>query len=99
MSNNEFNDFVIDVKQDLANNFDSLFQYYGFLDHHNIRKIVFKPDNELNFFEGEVVSVLDQRYQEFFKSKFNREMNELERLDILELIKVQLPAIHSQFNT
>jgi len=74
MDSNELQTFIQDVRDDL-NNLDSLIDYYDFLGHHNIRTIVFNPEDEPSFFEGSVITVLDQRYREFFKSKFNCEID------------------------
>ena len=89
--------FIQDVRDDL-NNLDDLIDYYDFLGHHNIRTIVFNPEDESSFFEGSVITVLDQRYREFFKSKFNREIDELTRVDILEIIRAQLPHIRKRLS-
>ena len=89
--------FIQDVRDDL-NNLDDLIDYYDFLGHHNIRTIVFNPEDESSFFEGSVITVLDQRYREFFKSKFNREIDELTRVDILEIIRAQLPHIRKKLS-
>ena len=89
--------FIQDVRDDL-NNLDDLIDYYDFLGHHNIRTIVFNPEDESSFFEGSVITVLDQRYREFFKSKFNREIDELTRVDVLELINAHLPSIRKKFD-
>ena len=91
----ELQTFIQDVRDDL-NNLDSLIDYYDFLGHHNIRTIVFNPEDESSFFEGSVITILDQRYREFFKSKFNREIDELTRVDILEIIRAQLPYIRKK---
>ncbi len=93
----ELETFIQDVKDDLKN-LDSLIDYYDFLGHHNIRSIVFNPENESSFFEGSVIAILDQRYREFFRSKFNREIDELTRIDILEIIRAQLPYIRKKFS-
>ena len=93
----ELQTFIQDVRDDL-NNLDDLIDYYDFLGHHNIRTIVFNPEDESSFFEGCVITVLDQRYREFFKSKFNREIDELTRVDILEIIRVQLPQIRKKLS-
>ena len=93
----ELETFIQDVRDDL-NNLDDLIDYYDFLGHHNIRTIVFNPENESSFFEGSVITVLDQRYREFFKSKFNREIDELTRVDILEIIRAQLPHIRKKLS-
>ena len=93
----ELETFIQDVRDDL-NNLDDLIDYYDFLGHHNIRTIVFNPEDESSFFEGSVITVLDQRYREFFKSKFNREIDELTRVDILEIIRAQLPHIRKRFS-
>ena len=95
MDSKELQTFIQDVRDDL-NNLDSLIDYYDFLGHHNIRTIVFNPEDESSFFEGSVITVLDQRYREFFKSKFNREIDELTRVDILEIIRAQLPYIRKK---
>ena len=89
--------FIQDVRDDL-NNLDDLLDYYDFLGHQNIRTIVFNPEDESSFFEGSVITVLDQRYREFFKSKFNREIDELTRVDILEIIRAQLPQIRKKLS-
>ncbi len=75
--------FILSIKDDLVN-LDGLVHYYDFLGNHNIRTIVFNPENAQSFFEGAVVAILEQRYREFFRSKFNVEMNEIIRLDLLE---------------
>ena len=93
----ELKTFIQDVRDDL-NNLDDLVDYYDFLGHHNIRTIVFNPEDESSFFEGSVITVLDQRYREFFKSKFNREIDELTRVDILEIIRAQLPRIRKRLS-
>ena len=93
----ELETFIQDVRDDL-NNLDDLIDYYDFLGHHNIRTIVFNPEDESSFFEGSVITVLDQRYREFFKSKFNREIDELTRVDILEIIRAQLPHIRKKLS-
>ncbi len=93
----ELKTFIQDVRDDL-NNLDDLVDYYDFLGHHNIRTIVFNPEDESSFFEGSVITVLDQRYREFFRSKFNREIDELTRVDILEIIRAQLPQIRKKLS-
>jgi len=97
MDSNELQTFIQDVRDDL-NNLDSLIDYYDFLVHHNIRTIVFNPEDEFSFFEGSVITVLDQRYREFFKSKFNCEIDELTRIDVLEIIRAQLPSIRKRLS-
>ena len=97
MDSKELQTFIQDVRDDL-NNLDDLIDYYDFLGHHNIRTIVFNPEDESSFFEGSVITVLDQRYREFFKSKFNREIDELTRVDILEIIRAQLPHIRKKLS-
>ena len=97
MDSNELQTFIQDVRDDL-NNLDSLIDYYDFLGHHNIRTIVFNPEDEPSFFEGSVITVLDQRYREFFKSKFNSEIDELTRVDVLEIIRAQLPSIKKRLS-
>ena len=93
----ELQTFIQDVRDDL-NNLDSLIDYYDFLGHHNIRTIVFNPEDESSFFEGSVITILDQRYCEFFKSKFNCEIDELTHIDILEIIRAQLPRIRKRLS-
>ena len=93
----ELRAFIQDVRDDL-NNLDSLIDYYDFLGHHNIRTNVFNPEDESSFFEGSVITVLDQRYREFFKSKFNYEIDELTRVDVLEIIRAQLPHIRKKLS-
>jgi len=97
MDSDELKTFIQDVRDDL-NNLDSLIDYYDFLGHHNIRTIVFNPEDEPSFFEGSVITVLDQRYREFFKSKFNCEIDELTRVDVLEIIRAQLPYIRKRLS-
>ena len=97
MDSKELKTFIQDVRDDL-NNLDDLIDYYNFLGHHSIRTIVFNPENESSFFEGSVITILDQRYREFFKSKFNREIDELTRVDVLELINAHLPSIRKKFD-
>ena len=97
MDSKELQTFVRDVKDDLKN-LDGLIAYYDFLGNHNIRSIVFNPENDSSFFEGSVVTVLDQRYREFFRSKFNCEIDELTRIDILEIIMAHLPYIRKKFD-
>ena len=93
----ELQAFIQDVRDDL-NNLDDLIDYYDFLGHHNIRTIVFNPEDESSFFEGSVITVLDQRYREFFKSKFNHDIDELTRVDVLEIIRAQLPQIRKKLS-
>jgi hypothetical protein len=97
MDSIELQGFISDVREDL-NNFDELFDYYKFLDDHNIRKIVFNPDNDESFFEGSVIAVLEQRYREFFRSRFNADMDDLVRIDVLEIIRTYLPIIHEKIS-
>jgi len=97
MDSKELQAFIQDVKDDL-NNLDSLISYYDFLGHHNIRTIVFNPESDSSFFEGYVVAILDYRYSEFFRSKFNCEIDELTRIDILEIIRLHLPYIRKKLD-
>ena len=97
MDSSELQAFIQDVRDDLKN-LDSIIDYYNFLDHHNIRSIVFNPENDSSFFEGSVVAILDQRYREFFRSKFNTEIDELVRIDILEIIRSNLPYIRKKLD-
>ena len=97
MKTEELQTFIQDVRDDLKN-LDGLIDYYGFLDNHNIRSIVFNPENNTSFFDGSVVAILDQRYREFFRSKFNREIDELTRIDILEIIRANLPYIQKKLD-
>ena len=98
MNSDEIESFLNDVKEDLRSNIDGLIEYYGFVKQNNIRKIVFNPENDLSFFDGSVVVTLEQRYKEFFYSKFNYEMDELLRIDLLEIIRIQLPYVREKLN-
>ena len=97
MDSKELQTFIQDVRDDLKN-LDDMINYYDFLGHHNIRTIVFNPENNSSFFEGSVVAILDQRYCEFFRSKFNCEIDELTRIDMLELIRVHLSHIQKKLD-
>ena len=97
MDSEELQTFIQDVRDDLKN-LDALIDYYDFLGHHNIRSIVFNPENDSSFFEGSVITVLDQRYSEFFRSKFNSEIDELTRIDVLEIIRAYLPHIRKKLD-
>ena len=97
MNSEEIENFLLDVKSDLAN-LDELINYYDFLGIHNIRTIIFNPENDRSFFDGAVVAVLDQRYREFFRSKFNVEMDEIIRLDMLEIIRSNIPSIEKRLD-
>ncbi len=97
MKTEELQTFIQDVRDDLKN-LDGLIDYYGFLDNHSIRSIVFNPENNTSFFYGSVVAILDQRYREFFRSKFNHEIDELTRIDILEIIRANLPYIQKKLD-
>ena len=98
MNSDEIESFLNDVKEDLRSNIDGLIEYYGFVKQNNIRKVVFNPENDLSFFDGSVVVTLEQRYKEFFRSKFNYEMDELLRIDLLEIIRIQLPYVREKLN-
>ena len=97
MDSSELQPFIQDVRDEL-NNLDDLINYYDFIGHHNIRSIVFNPENDSSFFEGSVVTILDQRYREFFRSKFNCEIDELTRVDMLEIIRARLPYIQKKLD-
>ena len=97
MNSEEIENFLLDVKSDLGN-LDELINYYDFLGNQNIRTIVFNPENDRSFFEGAVVAILDQRYREFFRSKFNVEMDEIIRLDMLEIIRSNIPNIEKRLD-
>ena len=97
MNSEEIENFMQDVRSDLGN-LDELVNYYDFLGNHNIRTIVFNPENDRSFFEGAVVAILDQRYREFFRSKFNVEMDEIVRLDMLEIIDQLMPNIEKRLD-
>tara|TARA_B100001971_G_scaffold1166_1_gene877 strand:+ start:82 stop:375 length:294 start_codon:yes stop_codon:yes gene_type:complete len=97
MNSDEIENFMQDVRSDLAN-LDGLINYYDFLGNHNIRTIVFNPENDRSFFDGAVVAILDQRYREFFRSKFNVEMDEIVRLDMLEIIRSNIPNIEKRLD-
>ena len=96
MNRDEIESFLNDVKEDLRSNIDGLIEYYGLVKQNNIRKVVFNPENDLSFFDGSVVVTLEQRYKEFFYSKFNYEMDELLRIDLLEIIRTQLPYVREK---
>jgi len=98
MNRDEIESFLNDVKEDLRSNIDGLIEYYGFVKQNNIRKVVFNPENDLRFFDGSVVVTLEQRYKEFFYSKFNYEMDELLRIDLLEIIRTQLPYVREKLD-
>ena len=97
MDSKELQTFIEDVRDDLKN-IDDMTNYYDFLGNHNIRSIVFNPENDSSFFEGYVIAVLDQRYSEFFRSKFNSEIDELTRIDVLEIIRTYLPRIRKKLD-
>ena len=97
MNSEEVENFMQVVKSDLTN-LDGLINYYDFLGNHNIRTIVFNPENDRSFFDGAVVAILDQRYREFFRSKFNVEMDEIVRLDMLEIIRSNIPSIEKRLD-
>ena len=97
MNFEEIENFMQDVRSDLGN-LDELINYYNFLENHNIRTIVFNPENDRSFFEGAVVAILEQRYREFFRSKFNVEMDEIVRLDMLEIIRSNIPNIEKRLD-
>ena len=97
MDSKELQTFIKDVRDDLKN-IDDITNYYDFLGNHNIRSIVFNPENDSSFFEGYVIAVLDQRYSEFFRSKFNSEIDELTRIDVLEIIRTYLPHIRKKLD-
>ncbi len=97
MNSEEIENFMQDVRSDLGN-LDELINYYNFLENHNIRTIVFNPENDRSFFEGAVVAILEQRYREFFRSKFNAEMDEIVRLDMLEIIRSNIPNIEKRLD-
>ena len=97
MNSEEIENFMQDVRSDLGN-LDELVNYYNFLENHNIRTIVFNPENDRSFFEGAVVAILEQRYREFFRSKFNVDMDEIVRLDMLEIIRSNIPNIEKRLD-
>ena len=97
MDSEEIENFIRDVRSDLRN-LDGLISYYDFLGNHDIRTVVFNPENNQSFFEGAVVAILDQRYREFFRSKFNVEMDEIIRLDMLEIIRSNIPNIEKRLD-
>ena len=98
MNSKEIEIFIQDVRDDISSNLEGMFSYYGFLENHDIRKIVIDPNDELSFFEGTVVGMLDQRYCEFFRSRFNTDIDEIVRIDILEIIKSHLPDIRKKIS-
>ena len=97
MNSEEIENFMQDVRSDLGN-LDELINYYNFLENHDIRTVVFNPENDRSFFEGAVVAILEQRYREFFRSKFNVEMDEIVRLDMLEIIRSNIPNIEKRLD-
>ena len=97
MNSEEIENFMQDVRSDLGN-LDELINYYNFLENHNIRTIDFNPENDRSFFEGAIVAILEQRYREFFRSKFNVEMDEIVRLDMLEIIRSNIPNIEKRLD-
>ena len=97
MNSKDIENFMRDIRSDLEN-LDELINYYDFLENHNIRTIVFNPENDQSFFEGVVVAILDQRYRDFFRSKFNVEMDEIIRLDMLEIIRSHIPNIQKKLD-
>jgi len=97
MNSEEIENFMQDVRSDLGN-LDELINYYNFLENHNIRTVVFNPENDRSFFEGAIVAILEQRYREFFRSKFNVEMDEIVRLDMLEIIRSNIPNIEKRLD-
>jgi len=97
MNSEEIENFIQDVRSDL-DNLDGLINYYDFLGNHSIRTIIFNPENDRSFFEGAVVAILDQRYREFFRSKFNVEMDEIVRLDMLEIIRANMSNIEKRLD-
>ena len=97
MDSEEIENFIRDVRSDLRN-LDGLISYYDFLGNHDIRTVVFNPENNQSFFDGSVVAILDQRYREFFRSKFNVEMDEIIRLDMLEVIRSYMPNIQKRLD-
>ena len=97
MNSAEIENFIRDVRSDLRN-LDGLISYYDFLGNHDIRTVVFNPENNQSFFDGSVVAILDQRYREFFRSKFNVEMDEIIRLDMLEVIRSYMPNIQKRLD-
>ena len=99
MNSKEIEIFIQDVRDDISNNLDGLLSYYGFLENHNIRKIVINPSDESSFFDVAVVGALDQRYCEFFRSKFNTDIDEIVRIDILEIIKSHLSDIRKKIKS
>ena len=98
MNSKEIEIFIQDVRDDISSNLEGMFSYYGFLENHDIRKIVINPNDELSFFEGTVVGMLDQRYCEFFRSRFNTDIDEIVRIDVLDIIKSHLPTIRKLLN-
>ena len=97
MDSKELQTFIEDVRDDLKN-IDDITNYYDFLGNHNIRSIDINPENDSTLYEGYVMAVLDQRYSEFFRSKFNSEIDELTRIDVLEIIRTYLPRIRKKLD-
>ena len=97
MNSEEIENFMQDVRSDLGN-LDEVINYYNFLENHNIWTVVFNPENDRSVFERAVVAILEQRYREFFRSKFNVEMDEIVRLDMLEIIRSNIPNIEKRLD-
>ena len=90
--------FIKDVREELEKNMEEFFKYYNFIENHKIRNLIFFHKDEHVFFEGSVIGTLDQRYRDFYRGKFNRDMDEDVRMTMLDIIKENLPVIREKFN-
>ena len=94
----EDDSFIKDVREELEKNMEEFFKYYNFIENHKIRNLIFFPRDEQNFFEGSVIGTLDQRYRDFYRGKFNSDMDDDVRMALLDVIKENLPMIREKFN-
>ena len=62
---------------------------------YNVRQ-KFYPQN-MDSWEKEHKEI-EQRYREFFRSRFNADMDDLVRIDVLEIIRSYLPTIHEKIS-
>ena len=77
--------FIKDVREELEENMEEFFKYYNFIENHKIRNLIFFPRDEQNFFEGSVIGTLDQRYRDFYRGKFNSDMDDDVRMALLDI--------------
>jgi len=93
----EIQTFIEDVRDDLKN-IDDIINYYDFLGHHNIRSIVFNPENDSSFFAPSALPLLAPRPLAFFLPPFPSEIDERTRIDVLEIIRTYLPHIRKKLD-